>query len=68
MREPLGRVGAGQLLRCVVELALEYDVPLLAANLSNADTGKVARTGYGAVFPAEAQALLKTSEALPDPA
>jgi uncharacterized iron-regulated protein len=36
--------------RPFVELALEFDVPLLAANLSNADTGKIVRDGYAAVF------------------
>jgi len=33
-----------------VELALRYDVPLIAANLSNADTSKIVRGGYAAVF------------------
>ena len=33
-----------------VELALRYDVPLIAANLSNADTARIARGGYAAVF------------------
>jgi uncharacterized iron-regulated protein len=33
-----------------VELALRYDVPLLAANLSNADTARIVREGYSAVF------------------
>jgi uncharacterized iron-regulated protein len=33
-----------------VELALEYDVPIVAANLSRADAMHVARQGFGAVF------------------
>jgi len=33
-----------------VELALRYDVPLIAANLSNADAARIARGGYSAVF------------------
>ena len=36
--------------RPFVELALRYDVPLLAANLSNADTARIVRGGYGEVF------------------
>lgn len=36
--------------RPFVELALEYHVPLIAANLSNADVSKVVREGYAAVF------------------
>jgi uncharacterized iron-regulated protein len=35
-----------------VELALRYDVPLIAANLSNADTSRIVRGGYPAVFGA----------------
>lgn len=38
--------------RSFIELALEYGVPLLGANLSTADTGKVVRGGYAAVFDA----------------
>ena len=41
-----------------VKLALRYDVPLIAANLSNADTSKITRGGYGAVFSAAAIAAL----------
>lgn len=36
--------------RPFVELALRYDVPLLAANLSNADTTRIVRGGYLEVF------------------
>ena len=35
-----------------VELALRYDVPLIAANLSNGDTARIVRGGYSAVFGA----------------
>ena len=44
--------------RPFVELALRYDVPLIAANLSNADTAKVVRGGYEAVFDAATIAAL----------
>jgi uncharacterized iron-regulated protein len=41
-----------------VELALQYDLPIVAANLSRADAGRVARQGAAAVFSeAELQAL-----------
>jgi uncharacterized iron-regulated protein len=36
--------------RPYVALALRYDVPLLAANLSNRQTTQIVRAGYGAVF------------------
>ena len=36
--------------RPFVELALRYDVPLIAANLSNADTTKIVRSGTAAAF------------------
>jgi uncharacterized iron-regulated protein len=36
--------------RPFVELALRYDVPLIAANLSNADAARIVRGGYSAVF------------------
>jgi uncharacterized iron-regulated protein len=38
--------------RPFVALALEYDVPLLAANLSRADATRVVQSGYGSVFDA----------------
>jgi uncharacterized iron-regulated protein len=44
--------------RPFVELALRYDVPLIAANLSNADTAKTVRGGYAAVFSAAEIAAL----------
>ena len=51
--------------RPFVELALEYDVPVAAANLSDADTGKVARGGFGAVFTTEMMATLGLDKAIP---
>jgi uncharacterized iron-regulated protein len=44
--------------RPFVALALEYDVPLIAANLSNADTTQVVRGGYPAVFDGASIAAL----------
>ena len=52
-----GRLELG-LYRPFVELALRYDVPLIAANLSNADTSKIVRGGYDAVFDAAEIAAL----------
>ena len=37
----------------VVALALEYRLPLLAANLSRADASKVVKDGFGAALPAD---------------
>jgi uncharacterized iron-regulated protein len=39
--------------RPFVALALEYDVPLIAVNLSRADAGKIVKDGYSAVFDAD---------------
>ena len=38
--------------RPFVALALQYEVPLIAANLSNTDTTRIVRGGYAAVFDA----------------
>jgi uncharacterized iron-regulated protein len=38
--------------RPFVALALEYDVPLIAANVSSADAARIVRGGYAAVFDA----------------
>jgi uncharacterized iron-regulated protein len=43
------------LYRPFVELALEYDLPIVAANLSRAEAMKVGSQGYDAVFEAAAQ-------------
>jgi uncharacterized iron-regulated protein len=53
------------LYRPFVELALQYDVPLIAANLSNADTAKIVRGGYDAVFGAASIAALGLDAAVP---
>jgi uncharacterized iron-regulated protein len=44
--------------RPVVELALQYDLPLIAANLSNTDTTRIVRDGYSAVFDVASLAVL----------
>jgi uncharacterized iron-regulated protein len=44
--------------RPYVALALEYDVPLLAGNLANADTRRIVRSGLAASFDAERLAAL----------
>jgi len=58
---PANRAGGGWnwvFYRPFVELALRYDVPLIAANLSNGDTARIVRGGYSAVFSAAEIALL----------
>jgi len=50
---PASRVGGGwnwAFYRPFVELVLRYDVPLIAANLSNADASRIVQGGYSAVF------------------
>jgi uncharacterized iron-regulated protein len=44
--------------RPFVALALQYDVPLVAANLSSADTVRIVRGGYAAIFDSAAIATL----------
>ncbi|MBS0394063.1 MAG: ChaN family lipoprotein [Proteobacteria bacterium] len=44
--------------RPYVDLALEYDVPLLAGNLSRADAQRIVAQGYAAVFDASARESL----------
>jgi uncharacterized iron-regulated protein len=41
-----------------VRLALEHDLPIVAANLSRADASRVIREGFGAAFDAPARATL----------
>ena len=51
------RAGSGwnwDFYRPFVALALAFDLPLVAGNLSNADTTKIVRGGYAAVFDAPA--------------
>ncbi|WP_454055653.1 ChaN family lipoprotein [Cupriavidus sp. Marseille-Q8015] len=46
------------LYRPVVALALRYDLPLLAANLSRGDASRIVRGGFGSVFsPGQTRAL-----------
>jgi uncharacterized iron-regulated protein len=47
-----------------VELALLYDLPIVAANLSRADAARVARDGVGAVFDAAEQRRLGLDHAV----
>lgn len=54
------------LYRPVVALALQYDLPLVAANLSRADAGKIVRGGLDSLFPAGERQQLGLSGALPD--
>ena len=60
--EPWGTRGRGGwnwvFYKPFVELALRYDVPLLAANLSNTDAERIVRGGYSAVFGEAAIAAL----------
>ena len=51
--------------RPFVALALEFDVPLIAVNLSNADITKVVRGGYEAVFDAESRQALGLAAPMP---
>ena len=44
--------GTGTFYRPFVALALEHDVPLVAANVSSADATRIVRGGYAAVFDA----------------
>ena len=53
------------LYRPVVSLALQYDLPLLAANLSRADAAKIVRGGLNEVFAPEQQAWLGLDKPLP---
>ena len=46
------------LYRPFVALALEHDLPIIAANLSRADAGRVVREGFAAVFDASTRAAL----------
>jgi uncharacterized iron-regulated protein len=67
---PANRAGGGWnwvFYRPFVELALRYDVPLIAANLSNADASRIVQGGYSAVFDeAEIAALGLDTPVAPD--
>lgn len=53
------------LYRPVVALALQYDLPLVAANLSRADAGKIVRGGLDGLFSADERHKLGLAGALP---
>lgn len=53
------------LYRPVVALALQYDLPLLAANLSRADASRIVRGGLGSVFSTGQQKALGLDRPLP---
>jgi uncharacterized iron-regulated protein len=60
--------GAGwdwRFYRPFVALALEHDVPLIAANLSSADAARIVRDGPAAVFDAATQAALGLDRPVP---
>ena len=52
------------LYRPVIDLALQYGLPLLAANLPGADTSKVVRGGYASVFDAARLTSLGLTQAI----
>jgi len=52
--------------RPVVALALEYNLPLIAANLSNADTTRIVRGGFAAVFDSASLASLGLDRPMSD--
>ena len=65
---PSGRAGSGwnwAFYRPFVELALRYNVPLIAANLSNPDTTKIVRGGYSAIFDDATLAALGLNAPVP---
>lgn len=49
-----------------VALALRFDLPIVAANLSRADLMRVAKDGFGAVFSAQEVERLGLARALPE--
>jgi len=53
------------LYRPFVELALEYDLPIVAANLSRADAMRVANQGFAAVFDEATRARFALDELPP---
>ncbi len=59
----IGRAAPGSgwdwaLYRPFLRLALDHDLPIVAANLSRADASRVIREGFGAVFDAPAREAL----------
>jgi len=60
-----GRGWDWRLYRPFLELALQYQLPIVAANLSRADAMRVSKEGFGAVFDADEQRRLGL-DPLPD--
>jgi uncharacterized iron-regulated protein len=54
------------LYRPFVELALDYDLPIVAANLSRADASRIAKEGFAGVFGAPTIAALGLARVPPD--
>src|SRR6267378_4298680 len=54
-----GRGWNWNLYRPFLELALQYRLPIVAANLSRADALRVSKEGFGAVFDAAQQGELR---------
>ena len=65
-RTPPGSGWNWDFYRPVVALALQYELPLVAANLSNADTAKIVRGGYAAVFDSPSLAMLGLDQPIAD--
>jgi uncharacterized iron-regulated protein len=51
--------------RPVIELALQHDLPLVAANLSDADAARIVRGGDAAVFDASTRAAIGLDRPIP---
>jgi uncharacterized iron-regulated protein len=55
------------LYRPVIALALDHDLPLIAANLSRGDAEKIVKDGFSAVFDPERLRALKLDQPIPAP-
>lgn len=55
------------LYKPLISLALKYELPLVAANLSNAQVKAVMKDGFGAVFDDETIKAYKLDQPLPQP-
>lgn len=55
-----------KLYRPVIDLALSYELPLIAGNLSRADASRVVRDGFKTTFDAATIATYRLGGALPD--
>ena len=54
-----------KLYRPIIDLAMRYELPLIAANLSRADASKVVRDGVASSFDAATVAAYRLNDALP---